>query len=595
MGYDQKTIEQVQSLNDIVEVVSGYIPLKRGGRSFKTCCPFHQEKTPSFNVNPERQIFHCFGCGEGGDVISFVMKFEQIGFPEALKMLAERVHMELPESGFQRSEKSHADILYQIYDAAQAFYHAFFMKSEAAGRARAYWKERGFGEKEAVQFGIGYSPEDWRKLFEYLSQKGFKQDLLIRSGLIAKSAQGNPYDWFRGRLMFPIRNAQSRVMAFGGRVLSPKETPKYLNSPETEIFKKRREFYGLFTAKNALTQQGNIRQILIVEGYLDCIQLQASGFLNTVATLGTSLTEEHVRILKRYADEAIVVYDGDRAGEQAALRGLDIFLEEGMSARAIALPSGFDPDDFVRTKGKEALQEQITQAQDVFDFKLKILLARFNKADSSGLLKITSEFLDTLAKVNSQVLLDRYLKKLAGTLGVEERSLRFELEKLKSKTSVQRRSQISQAQSVPNRAPDPPNEKMMLALILERPDYLNEFKEALPNYQFQGERTRELFQLITDHTAKNPRPFSSSGFINQIRDGHLKTFASELMIMEWNDEAIKRSFRDCLKKIRQVIVSNQLRELQNRIARAEGSGDLGLVTTLIQEYKELLVLSKNTE
>ncbi len=587
MAYDEKIIEQVQSLNDIAEVISSYIPLKRTGRSFKANCPFHNEKTPSFNVNAEKQIFHCFGCGEGGDVITFVMKYEQLNFPEALKLLASRVHVTLPESKFQRSEKSNADLMYQIYEKAQEFYHASFMKSPAAGRARAYWKSRGFGEKEAEQFGIGYSFEDWQKLCENLTQKGFSQDALLKSGLIARSSQGTYYDWFRGRLMFPIRNAQGRVVAFGGRVFSD-ETPKYLNSQESEIFKKRREFYGLFVAKNSLTQQKDMRRFLIVEGYMDCIQLQAHGFLNAVATLGTALTEEHVRVLKRYIDEAIVVYDGDRAGEQAALRGLDVFLVEGMNARAVSLPDGLDPDDFLRERGEDAFRAEIEQAQDIFDFKLKILLGRFNKTDSSGLLKITSEFLDMFSKISNQVLLDRYLKKLAGVLGIDERSVRTELEKLKSKTKGMERSKPSD--SKPElRASEPVYEKMLLSFILHYSPYFKEFRQAVPLYQFIGERTRELFQFIGERAQAQPdSDFSGPRFLNAIESSPLKSFASELMMMDWETEDREKGFYDCVQKIKKMAQDTSLEEMRRRIERAEKLGDQALVTKLIQEYQEFL-------
>lgn len=594
MIYDDKTIEQVQSLNDIVEVVSSYIPLKRAGRTFKACCPFHQEKTPSFIVNAERQIFHCFGCGEGGDVISFVMKYEQLSFPEALKLLARRVHVELPETGFQRQERSKADLLYQMYDAAHTFYHTLFLKSAESERARQYWKGRGFGEKEAVQFGVGYAPEGWRRLFEYLLQKGFQEDLLFRSGLIAKSAQGKPYDWFRNRLMFSIRNTQGRVIAFGGRVLTD-ETPKYLNSPETEIFKKRREFYGLHLAKSGLTSvQAEVRQMMVVEGYLDCIQLQANGFLNTVATLGTALTDEHVRVLRRYVDEAIVVYDGDKAGEQAAIRGLDVFLEEGMSARAISLPSGLDPDDFVRSKGKDAFREQMNQALDVFDFKLKILLGRFNKSDSSGLLKITSELLDTLIKIKNQVLLDRYLRKMSATLGVEERSLRVELEKLRTKRLSQRAGEESPARLASAALPEPSHEKMVLGCFLQDPSFYSEFKQALPGYQFEGERSRDLFQVLDEYlSGEGGSEWSAVRLLNQIRDERLKAFASELLAAEFPEgETRDKLFFDCLRKMENLMIERSLKEIQSRIHLAEQEGDQGLVTSLMQEYKELMEVSR---
>ena len=593
MAYDERTIEQVQSLNDIVEVLSGYIQLKRAGRSFKALCPFHQEKTPSFIVNPERQAFHCFGCNEGGDVFSFVMKHEHVSFPEAVRMLAERVHFTLPESKYQpasAANRSHGDQLYKLYGDAAAYYRFQFLKSQSdgAGKARMYWKNRGFGDSEAENFGIGYALEEWRGLFEHLSKKGYQQDTLFQSGLIARSSQGQPYDLFRHRLMFPILNAQGRVIALGGRVLGDGQ-PKYLNSPETEIFKKRREFYGMFTAKKSLNAQGEIRRLIIVEGYLDCIQLQVHGFPNTVATLGTALTNEHVRVLKRYADEAIVVYDGDQAGESAALRGLDIFIEEGMNVRALSLPKGLDPDDFIRAKGEQALKDAVQKAQDFFDFKLEILLQRFNKADSIGLLKITSEFLDTFTKIQNPVLLDRYLKKLAANLGVDERSLRSELQKLQSKKETSRETPRTPPEAKPST--EPIYEKLILALIMHYPPHLDEFRDALPAYQFQGRKTKELFQLLNEYMSKSGEDFSGARFLNRIKDHLLKTFASELLVMEWSGQDRERGFRDCLHKMQQVQIDSRLKELRHQITRAEEVGDQSAVGILMREYQDLLTSS----
>jgi len=589
MAYDERTIDELHALNDVVDVISSYIPLKRAGRAFKACCPFHQEKTPSFHVNPNRQIFHCFGCSEGGDVISFIMKYEKLTFPEAVQLLARRVNMVLPESDFKASVNSLSKTLYQMYEHAQVFYHEQFMKSAVASQARAYWKSRGLGAKDAAQFKIGYASADWQVLLEFMIRKGYQQDILLKSGLIARSQQGKIYDWFRNRLLFPILNSQGRTIAFGGRVLND-EIPKYLNSPETEIFRKRREFYGLSIAKTAMLGQGGIRRMLVVEGYMDCIQLHAHGFLNTVATLGTALSEDHARVLKRYADEAVLVYDGDQAGIQAALRSSDVFLEEGLSARAIGLPSGMDPDDFLRKNGQEAFQKEIDQAQDIFDFKLEILLKRYNKADSSGLLRITSEFLDSLTRIKNQVLLDRYLRRLAGTLGVEERSLRVELEKLKRKRShPMKQNQVTLPKA---NTPEPAHEKMLVGFILHYPPYFAEFKKALPQYQFLGTRTKELFQLVAESFLRNVDQFSCTRFISQLRDQRVKAFASELLVHDWEPEDREKGFHDCLLKMQQLVYEQDLRALRGRIGQAEQVGDQSLVAALMQEYKELLACSK---
>ncbi len=614
MPYDQKIIEQVQSLNDIVDVISGYIPLKRAGRSLKANCPFHQEKTPSFIVNPERQIYHCFGCGEGGDVISFVMKYEQLSFPEALKQLAERAHIELPETNFQGSgtDKTKADLVYKACEEAGQFYHANFLKAPEAEKARQYWKSRGFGEKEAREFGIGYAFDDWRELLDFLTAKGFREDLLLRSGLIARSPQGKFYDWFRGRLIFPIRSVHGRVIAFGGRVFG-NETPKYLNSPETEIFKKRKEFYGLHLARSSRALQGDIRRMIVVEGYMDCLQLQANGFLNTVATLGTAMSEDHVRILRRYADEAIVLYDGDRAGEQAALRGLDIFLEEGLSAKAVSLPDGLDPDDFLRQRGSEALQREISSALDIFDFKLNILSKRFNKDDSSGLLKITNEFLETLAKVKSRVLLDQYLNKLAAALSVEERSLRAELDDLMKKHTGQAAfmshlpRQEKNTPSGKSSVAGFPHERLLLACMFQSPAFFFEFGKHFSEADFQDPQARDFFGIMSKWMEKFESTFAAAKhsssvqgpvnqFVTELRQSRpeLGRLASEFLAMELpqDQDQLQRTFLDCVRKLQQVLVDKRLKEIQVKIQQAERQGNRGLVDQLVSQYQELLTASK---
>jgi DNA primase len=593
MAHSDQVVDQVQTLNDIVEIISGYIPLKRSGRNFKANCPFHQEKTPSFMVNPDKQIFHCFGCGAGGDVFSFLMKYEQLTFPEALERLAERVHVELPASkpSFSK-DRSLIEQLHQIYLAASEFYQANLKHPELGKEARAYLAKRHFGETEINQFGIGFALPAWRALYEHLTKKGFKDEELLRSGLLIRPNQGSPYDIFRNRIMFPILNRQGKTMAMGGRVLGD-EMPKYLNSPETPLFRKRKELYGLNLAARAIATSEAVRRIMVVEGYLDLIRLHAHGFQNTVATLGTSLTAEHVQVLKRYADEAIVLFDGDKAGEQASLRGLDIFLEEGMSVKVLCLPKGFDPDDFVQAKGAQGMKELIERSQDVFDFKLQVLLKRYNKSDSLGLLKITSEFLDTFVKIKNPVLVDRYVKRLAMTLGVEESSLRSELHKLKTRQGALKDIRIASkpAQAaVEAKKTESPAEKLLLALVLHYPPYFRLFGEEFPDYVFTGERTKELAGLLSRIFQEyDEKELSIPKLLNRIADADLKSFASELLIMEWNSgEDRDHTFQDLLQTFKTQKRAGRLESLRHQISQAEESGDQELLLKCMKVYQELL-------
>lgn len=595
MAYSDQVVEQVQSLNDIVEIISNYIPLKRTGRSFKARCPFHEEKTPSFVVHPEKQIFHCFGCGAGGDVFSFLMKYEQLSFPEALRRLAERAHVNLPENTrTSERERSEVERFYQIYTAAAQFYRENLKHPQSGKTGRDYLQSRAFGDGEMESFQLGFAPSDWRKLCEFLSSKGFQEQDLLRSGLIVKSSQGSPYDLFRNRVMFPIANAQGKIIALGGRALEKDAVPKYLNSPESAIFKKRRELYALHIAKQAMAKSGELRSALIVEGYLDCIRLHANGFTNAVATLGTALTPEHVRVLKRYADEAVVIYDGDKAGEAASLRGLDIFLEEGMNVKVVCLPQGFDPDDLIRTKGREEMVRLIESKQDFFDFKLQSLLKRFNKGDSLGLLKITSEFLESFARIQNPVLIDRYIKKLAGVLGVEENSLRSELNKLKSKQRPQENSAWQSAppvsKKVPSKEKEPLVETLLLGLLLHDPSRVERFSSLFPNYVFAGAMTREVFRLIGETSYQEGKSnFFLSKLMNRTSTEELKAFITRLMVMgDIPAEDREKAFEDCLKKLKSEEHDLALRQMRGQIARAEQIGDQDSVQALMRTYQELL-------
>ncbi|OGX05350.1 MAG: DNA primase [Omnitrophica bacterium RIFCSPLOWO2_12_FULL_50_11] len=590
MAFSEQVIDQVQQASDIVDVVSSYVPLKRAGRNYKALCPFHHEKTPSFMVNPDKQIFHCFGCGVGGDVFSFVMKHEQMGFPEALRHLADRARICLPEASDTTPEaRSLNERLYQIYALASEFYHTRLTNPALGEQARSYLAKRSFDLEAVKTFQLGFAPPEWRALLQMLTKKGFRDEELLRSGLIVRSVQGEAYDLFRNRIIFPIMNAQGKLIAFGGRVLGD-ETPKYLNSPETSIFKKRKELYALHLAKRFISAPGAIRRVLITEGYLDCIRLYMSGFQNVVASLGTSLTEEHVRNLKRYADEAIVIFDPDPAGEQASLRSLDLFLEEGMAVKVLSLPQGIDPDDFVRARGPEAMKPLIEESQDFFDFKLRVLLARYNRSDSLGLLKVTGEFLDSISKIKNAVLVDRYLKRLSANLGVEETSLRSELKKLKQKQTSLRFTKPAGSQVGQTSDKEGPFENILLSLLLNEPMHLTVFQEMFPHFVFSSEKANKVLHLLGQmaHEEALSR-HSASKLLNRVRDPELKNYVSNLLVREWGSARDRdRAFHDCMERLRKGERSEQLKALRHQISQAEKTGDEKLVLQYVREYQGLL-------
>lgn len=582
--YEERIVDEVQSLNDIVDVVSSYVPLKRSGRTFKALCPFHPEKTPSFIVHPEKQIFHCFGCGVGGNVFSFVMKYENLTFPEALRNLASRVHFTLPEPTRTPSEGiSESEALYEVYRLAQEYYSANFKHPEKGRAARDYLAGRGFGEEALEALPLGWATSDWRGLFEFLSRKGVRDTVLYRSGLIQRSREGNPYDLFRGRLLFPIMNLQGKVIAFGGRGLAD-EMPKYLNSPESPIFQKRRELFGLHLTKRAVSPDGP--GFLIVEGYFDFLRVYLNGFRNVVATLGTALTEEHVRVLRRFVREVTMVFDGDRAGESASLRGLEIFLEGELHVKLVALPAGEDPDTVIAKQGKSAFERLVREASDLFDFKWQSLRKRYDPEEATGLVRISNDFLETFTKIKNSVLLDLYFRRLAQRLNVEENSLRKEFTKFQAKARGR--------ENFPSLPPAPPvsaalfpEEGTLIALLLEDSLLLEKAAETLSPDDFRHPGAREAFQISLRFRESGTK-VATPLVLNRVEEESIKSYVARQSLSELSGPEKEKAFHDCLRKIREKKMNERLEKLRRAISQAEGVGQQEKVAVLLDEYRTLL-------
>jgi DNA primase len=426
-------IDQIRQSNNIIEVISGYLPLKKAGSNFRALCPFHQEKTPSFIVSPQKEIFHCFGCGEGGNVFNFLMKHEKVSFIEAVEKLAERVGISLPRDKASREEASRVSqerkSLFEINHHAASFFQRCLKSSGSAQKAREYLNNRGLEEEIINKFGLGYAPGSGG-LLETAANKGYSKTLLEKAGLITFSEKRNDYcDLFFDRIMFPISDVQSRVIGFGGRVLGER-TPKYLNSPETAVFNKGKTLYALNLGKESIQKKN---QIIILEGYMDAIACHQFGIENSVATLGTALTSEHVSIISRYAEEVVIVYDADTAGVKAALRGLDLLIGSGLEVRVAALPQGSDPDDFLRSQGVEKFQREIFQSLSLVDHWVKLISQTANLNSSEGKVALVEEVLPTIARIKNLVEQKEEIKKLSQLISVDEQTLLLELGRINRK------------------------------------------------------------------------------------------------------------------------------------------------------------------
>jgi len=428
-------IDQIRQSNNIVEVISEYLPLKKTGSNFKALCPFHQEKTPSFIVSPHKEIFHCFGCGEGGNVFNFLMKHEKVSFIEAVERLAERAGISLPQDKDSQEEASRIskerNILFEINHHAANFFRRCLRSHGSAQKAREYLKKRGLEEEIINKFGLGYAPGSGKGLLEAAVGKGYSKAVLEKAGLIVFSEKKNDhYDLFFDRIVFPICDVQSRTIGFGGRAIEER-LPKYLNSPETAVFNKGKTLYALNFAKQPIQRKD---QVIILEGYMDVIACHQFGVENSVATLGTALTSDHVFIISRYAQEAVIVYDADTAGVKASLRGLDLLVESGLKVKVVALPQGSDPDDFLRSQGVEKFQREISQSLSLVDYRIKLASQNADLNSSEGKVTLVEEVLPTIARIKNLIEQKEEIRKLSWLISVDEETLLLELGRINRRT-----------------------------------------------------------------------------------------------------------------------------------------------------------------
>jgi DNA primase len=461
------TLEQVRAASDIVDVIGGYIPLKRNGANFVALCPFHREKTPSFNVNAHKQIFHCFGCHKGGDVFTFVKEYENIDFPDAVRRLAERARIPL-ETEVQPggSDTRHLkDRLFQIHEQITQRWQAALAAGEAGQLARDYLARRGVSAEAVQLFRLGCAPEAWDDTVNWAKSKHYESPLMEQAGLIVrKEGSDHYYDRFRGRLIFPICDEQGRVVAFSGRILTGDEkTAKYVNSPETPIFTKGKVMFGLDKSKRALL---DTHQAVICEGQLDLIACFMAGVKNVVAPQGTALTSEHTRLLKRYVDEVVLCFDSDNAGQNAAVRSLDSLLASGLAIRVATVPAPHDPDSFIKESGGGAFAQLIENARGFFDYYLDRLCALHDPAADRGRRAIVQGMAEALHKTGSEVLRDTHAQKTALRLGVAAEAMRQEFRKAARASVVDTEESTESTESTAPATPRPTQHEWWLLRVL---------------------------------------------------------------------------------------------------------------------------------
>jgi len=576
----ENILEDILSRIDIAELISGYIPLKRAGRNFKALCPFHHEKTPSFMVSPERQIFHCFGCGVSGNAFKFLMQFERLEFPEAVETLAKKAGVVLPqEAGPDYQTASLSSELYKINELSASFY-AGILNSKEAAHAKNYLLKRGISEESIKLFKLGYAPDKWDGLINYLRAKNISLALLEKAGLVLTKEAGGYYDRFRNRIIFPIFDIKSRVLGFGARILND-TLPKYINSPETPIYVKGRNLYGLNLAKEAIRQNDCV---VVVEGYLDFITPYQEGLNYIVASLGTALTYEQARILKRHTNNVVMVYDGDAAGELATLRTLDIFIEEGLGVKVVSLPKGFDPDLFVLKSGIAKFKQEIAQAQNLFDYKLKILKSRYDFMQIEGKAKIATEMLPTINKFKNAVLKSEYLKKLAEELGIEEDALLQEIKKIKVGRPYQSLEQAPSRKDLNIN----PTEKLLIKLMLEEADLIEHMRESLEPADFQDERVSKIVSIMFDLCAQG-KSIEPRNLMNDFGENDISQIICESTFLPEVPSQDKEKIVDgCIQRLKGERLKLQKQKLHDEIKQAQHSGDEEGLQRLTREFQHLI-------
>jgi DNA primase len=576
----EEKVSEIRDRSSILEVVSDYVTLKKTGKNYKGLCPFHSEKTPSFMVNEEKQIFHCFGCGEGGDVFTFLMKAGHFSFPQAMEELAKRYGIKLPArelSATQKREMAKREILFQINQIASEYFHDLLTQRREGGEGRKYLSQRGISQEVIGEHRLGYSMDRWDGLVQHLQEKKVSLELAWELGLIFPKKREGWYDAFRGRILFPIFDLHQRIVGFGGRVLK-EGVPKYLNSPESSIYHKGEVLYGLQVAKRYATEKDSV---IIVEGYFDLLTLHQYGLKHSVATLGTALTTQHIRTLKRYTNNLTTLFDADRAGVQATLRSLPLFLDEEVVGKTIVLPKGEDPDGFLRKGNLDDFVKRVERAVPLVDFFFERLMETYDVKSIDGRVKVAREGVALLSKIPDKIRRNFYAKALAERLDVKES---FLYEMLRSSPKEPPKAGEDFKKSSMERT-FPKSEEIVVRLMVHRPEIIPTISKEGVLKEFESPILKKIAEALENLYQRKGRldlPEALASVEEDLKE-RLGEFAFQESGLEGDREKI---LQDCIKKIREERIKKEKGELQKRIKEADKQqGDKGLNPLLKQKLE----------
>ncbi|MEW6096794.1 MAG: DNA primase [bacterium] len=572
MFIPEEIIEEVRNRTDLVEIISDYVLLKKSGENYKALCPFHVEKTPSFVVNPRKGIFHCFGCGVGGNVYSFLMKVEKMEFVDAVKHLAARCGVAIPElqSSKQIQEK---DTLYKINELASNFYEQL-LRSQEGEKALDYLKRRNIADETIKKFKLGYAPDAWDKLLNTLVSKGYSQDKIQEAGLILPREGGGYYDRFRNRIIFPIITPFNRIIGFGARVLDD-SLPKYINTPETPIYHKGKILYGLNFAKDAIRK---LNTVIIVEGYTDVILLYQAGFENVVATSGTAFTHEQVRLLKRYGEKVFVLFDPDTAGIQATLRGLDLLMEQEMGVKVVTLPENLDPADFLARFGAQQFSKCLQKADDLLDYRFNQCITNANINTTDGKIKALEDIIPTILKISNPIQRQDFIKRIAETLQVNEEIILSELNKGQMKPSISTSEYVTKQEGGLLLA-----EKGLIKFMLENEVIALQILQEINPEDFSNTQCKDICKVIVDLLMQK-KSISPERIIDLVDDKGKDLITSLLLQKDFVIDK-EGSIKGYIKKIKENIFNKRKLEVQKAISELKEDDDKLL--DLQRQYQEL--------
>ena len=618
MRISDEKIDEVRNAADIVEVIAAYVHLKKRGKNFLGLCPFHTEKTPSFTVSAEKQMYHCFGCGKGGNIFTFLMEMDKVSFVEAVRSLAAKSGITIPEeSRLMTEEQTEFENYYAICRFAGMHFFRNLTESDEGKEALQYFYKRGFSDETIRTFGLGYAMNSWDAFVTKAQAEGFKAEDITKVGLARIRDDGSLYDYFRGRIMFPILSTQGRVIGFGARKIREDDTiaGKYINSPETPIYNKSRVLYGLFHAKDSIRQEDNA---LMVEGYADLISLYQAGIKNVVASSGTALTEEQLVLISRYSKNLTLVYDADTAGSSATVRGIDLALEHDLNVRIVELPEGDDPDSFVLNHGGNEFRQRLSNAISFIDFRAKQFQRAGSFTTAEGKTQAVRSLVQSIAKMKDELKRNFYVKEVAEKYDVYENLLFRELELSRAREKRTDRTEFSQSVTSTVRTAGsgkpvpavakviPPEERDILKLILDgNPDVIRYVLSHISLLQISDESARRLAQFVLDLFDERGT-IDAPSIVNEVQEPELKNLITDLVLSryelspQWQEMEKEIGVPDPMMIARDAVIAIRRKAIQkemeeNQRALKEASSRRSDATPYLQRQQELLRLKKEIE